>query len=159
MPALHHTLLASVYDQAWVAVAAAKKDLQEAERCVMRSDETLTAARAHLNTVVQAMKAIDKNETEKVVTSSEAEQKVAFKAMTDAIQTIQMYAIMNGKSLGPTMDALTQRRFGREPDAALKKTNDAIQTIQEYAITNGISLGPTMDAVTERLFSTERVEA
>jgi hypothetical protein len=36
-------------------------------------------------------------------------EKAAFKAMTDAIQTIQMYAIRNGKSLGPTMDALTER--------------------------------------------------
>ena len=158
MPALHHTLLSSAYDQARAAVAAAKKEQQEAERCVMRSDETLTAARTHLNTVVQAMNAVDKNETEQVV-ASEAEKKVAFKAMTDAIQTIQMYAIMNGKSLGPTMDALTERLFGREPDAVLKKTNDAIKTIQEYAITNGISLGTTMDAVTERLFSMERVEA
>ena len=83
-------------------------------------------------------------------------ERAAFKAMTDAIQTIQMYAIRNGISLGPTMDALTERLFNREPEAVLKKTTDAIQTIQEYAITNGIALGPTMDALTERLF---RVEA
>ena len=131
--------------EARAALATATAEMKEAEIEVMRADTKVVAAKA----VVQLVKA----------EPSEAEQKVAFKAMTDAIQTIQMYAIMNGKSLGPTMDALTQRLFGREPDAALKKTNDAIQTIQEYAITNGISLGSTMDAVTERLFSTERVEA
>jgi hypothetical protein len=68
-------------------------------------------ARTHLSTVVKMMHAFNENETEVAVPSSDTEQKVAFKAMTDAIQTIQMYAIRNGMSLGSTMDALTERLF------------------------------------------------
>jgi hypothetical protein len=41
---------------------------------------------------------------------------VLFKDLTDAIQTIQYYAIYNGISLGTTMDALTERLF-RKSDA------------------------------------------
>ena len=153
MPSLHRTLIVSAYHQARSALASAKEELKDAEIRTMRADTKVTAAKSHLNTLVEAMKAIDKNEAVQTVPSNEADEKVAFKALTDALQSIQMYAIMNGKSLGPTMDALTGRLFGREPEVLFKQSNDAIQTIQEYAITNGISLGSTMDAVTERLFS------
>jgi len=112
MPALHHTLLASVYDQARAALATAKEELQDAEVRVMQADTKVITARAHLSTVVKMMHAINEKETEqKTVPPSDSEQKTAFKAVTDAIQTIQMYAIRNGLSLGPTMDALTERLF------------------------------------------------
>ena len=78
----------------------------------MQADTKVITARAHLSTVVKMMHAINENDTEVAAPSSESEQeKAAFKAMTDANQTIQMYAIRNGMSLGPTMDALTERLF------------------------------------------------
>jgi hypothetical protein len=107
MPALHRALLESVYTEALAAVTAAKEELKEAEMSTMRADTKLVNARAHLSTVVKVMKASDCDESEKA--DHDVSEKAAFKAMTDAIQTIQMYAIRNGKSLGPTMDALTER--------------------------------------------------
>jgi hypothetical protein len=96
--------------EARAAVVTAKKELHDAEVRVMRADETLVNARTNLKTVVQVINAVDPAKTEVPVPPSDSE-KAAFKAMTDAIQTIQMYAIRNGKSLGPTMDALTERLF------------------------------------------------
>jgi hypothetical protein len=165
MPTLVDTLLASVCTQAVSAVNSAKKELHEAEMHVMRCDTVLINAKAHMNTVVKAINTVDQNvaeqkaAVEKATEQKAAVEKSAFKEMTDAIQTIQMYAITNGKSLGPTMDALIERLFSKEPDVALKKTTDAIQTLQIYASINGIALGSTMDALTQRLFSKERVEA
>jgi len=89
--------------EARAAVVTAKKELHDAEVRVMRADETLVNARTNLNTVVKVINTVPPSESE--------QEKVAFKAMTDAIQTIQMYAIRNGLSLGPTMDALTERLF------------------------------------------------
>lgn len=40
---------------------------------------------------------------------NERDKSIRFKEMLDAIQTIQLYAIRNGISLGHTMDALTSR--------------------------------------------------
>jgi hypothetical protein len=110
MPALYRTLLESVYTEAVAAVTAAKEELKEAEMSTMRADTKLVNARAHLSTVVKVMKASEHDEAEKADDSDKA----AFKEMTDAIQTIQLYAIRNGISLGPTMDALTQRLFSTE---------------------------------------------
>jgi len=107
MPALYRTLLESVYTEAVAAVTAAKEELKEAEMSTMRADTKLVNARAHLSTVVKVMKASEHDE-------ADDSDKAAFKEMTDAIQTIQLYAIRNGISLGPTMDALTQRLFSTE---------------------------------------------
>jgi hypothetical protein len=111
MSALNKPLLTTVYNQARAALATAKEELRDAEVRVMQCDTKVMTARTHLSTVVKMMHAFNENETEVAVPSSDTEQKVAFKAMTDAIQTIQMYAIRNGMSLGSTMDALTERLF------------------------------------------------
>ncbi len=78
-------------------IAVAKKELQESEMEVMRKDRQLIAARANL----------------KLVQAQILEEPSSFKKMTDAINTIQMYAIMNGISLGDTMDALTKKLFSQ----------------------------------------------
>jgi hypothetical protein len=110
MSALNKPLLTTVYNQARAALATAKEELKDAEVRVMQCDTKVMTARTHLSTVVKMMHAFNENETEVAVPSSDSE-KAAFKAMTDAIQTIQMYAIRNGMSLGSTMDALTERLF------------------------------------------------
>ena len=83
-------------------LALAKKELQDAEIEVMRKDAKLVAARANLRLV--------KRETWDELHTP------PFKKMTEAIQTIEMYAIMHGISLGPTMDALTERLSTVKPE-------------------------------------------
>jgi predicted metal-dependent hydrolase len=69
-------------------IEIAKRELQESEIQVMRKDQQLVNARANLRSV---------------------EAQILFKQMTDAIETIQLYAITNGISLGSTVDALTEK--------------------------------------------------
>jgi transketolase len=90
--------IAARLEEARKLIQIAKKELQESEVEVMRKDAQLVAARDNFR-FVQAQ-IMEENEP-------------SFKKMTDAIQTIQMYAIMNGISLGDTMDALTEKLFSQ----------------------------------------------
>lgn len=83
-------------------LALAKKELQDAEIEVVRKDAKLVAARANLRLV-------ERETWDELHTPP-------FKKMTDAIQTIHMYAIMHGISLEPTMDALTEKLFTVKPE-------------------------------------------
>ena len=136
MPAqTEYALLVSTLAEARTAVASAREVLHDAEMRVAHAD-------AHLNRVMGIVKTGERKEA-------------SFTEMTDAIQTLQFYAIRNGISLGHTMDNLTERLLSADgPAHQLKKKNHAIQVIENYAISNNISLGSLMDAVTERLSST-----
>ena len=83
-------------------LALAKKELQDAEIEVMRKDAQLVEARANFRLV-------ERETWDELHTPP-------FKKMTEAIQTIQMYAIMQGISLGSTMDALTERLSTVKPE-------------------------------------------
>ena len=74
-------------------IEIAKKELTEAEMEVMRKDAKLVIARDYL----------------RLLQAQIMEDPSSFKKMTDAIQTIQLYAIRNGISLGSTVDALTEK--------------------------------------------------
>ena len=76
-------------------IEIAKRELHESEIQVMRKDQQLVNARANLRSVEAQI--------------LEEKQPCSFKQMTDAIQTIQLYAIRNGISLGSTVDALTEK--------------------------------------------------
>ncbi len=89
--------IAARLEEARKMIQIAKKELQESEMEVMRKDAKLVIARDNL----------------RLLQAQIMEEPSPFKKMTDAIQTIQMYAIMNGISLGDTMDALTEKLFSQ----------------------------------------------
>ena len=89
--------IAARLEEARKMIQIAKKELQESEMEVMRKDAKLVIARDNL----------------RLLQAQIMEEPSSFKKMTDAIQTIQMYAIMNGISLGGTMDALTEKLFSQ----------------------------------------------